>query len=544
MATAGELQIILSAKDEFSPHLRQLGADLNRVEQQVGRADSGLSRLGQIGLAGAGIGVITQGITAAVGAMGGLVTSASDLNEQLSRTGAVFGEAAGAVTDFATTTAQSLGITRTEALEAAGSFGTLFTAAGLSREAAAGMSTDLVRLAADLASFNNISPTEALDKLRSGLVGEAEPLRSVGVLLNEAGVKAKAMELGLGAVGRELTEAEKVQARYALILDQTQTAQGDFARTSTSLANAQRIIRASFADMGTELGQVLLPVVARAAAWFANELPRAMATLRNVLQQLAPVLQAVLAGDLGGALNHVIALLGQLTARLQPVLAQWGAAFLQWVQDVTPPLLAQLGALAGEVWAWIEQQAPAFVERLVGEWAPAFAEWIAPAIPPLLRELGALLLAIVDWALTTGLPALARLGVALGEALVKGLVQALARVGPAIGEALDTAFANNPLAAAALAASLGPAGTLLTPGARAAVAGSAPALGGAAGAANVAGQGITVDVGGVTVEVGLDPQAAAQQAGAAVAAQVLAALTQSATTTDPGATNRLAGAGR
>lgn len=525
--------------------------EVTGLEQRVERTGGAMSRLGgafgalgQLGLAAQGIGAIVGAASGAVGAVGGLVEQASDLNEQLSRTGVVFGDASAAVTDFARTTAQALGISTTEALQAAGSFGTLFRASGLSQDAAAGMSTQLVRLAADLASFNNIDPTDALDKLRSGLVGESEPLRAVGVLLSEAGVKAKAMELGLGGVGRELSEAEKVQARYALILEQTQTAQGDFARTSTGLANAQRIIRASFADIRAELGEQLLPVVARAASWFATELPRAMQTLRGVLEQLAPVLQAVLGGDLGGALDQVVVLLGGLTARLAPVLAEWGGAFLAWVQAVTPPLLAQLARLAGEVWAWIEAQAPAFVERLTGEWAPAFLEWVAPIIPPLLRELGALLLAITTWVLTEGLPALLRLGVALGEALVRGLVRALERIGPAIGEALDAAFASNPLVAAALAGALGPAGTLLTPGARAAVAGSAPALGGIAGAATAAGQGVTVDVGGVTVEVGLDPQAAAQQAGAAVAAQVLAALTGSAAATDPGAPGRVQGAGR
>jgi hypothetical protein len=544
VATVGELTIILEAQDRASAQLRGLGQDVARLDRQVETASSGISRLGQIGLAGAGIGVIVDGATRALGAVGALVTEASDLNEQLSRTGVVFGQASGAVTAFAATTAQALGISRTEALAAAGSFGTLFAAAGLSQEAAADMSTDLVRLAADLASFNNIDPREALDKLRSGLVGEAEPLRAVGVLLNETAVKAKAAELGLGGLGRELTEAEKVQARYRLILEQTQTAQGDFARTSEGLANSQRILRASVADIRTELGEQLLPVVARAAAFLARELPRAIQTVRDVLQQLAPVLQAVLGGDLGGALDQILVLLGGLTARLAPVLAEWGQAFLAWVQAVAPPLLAQLGRLAEAVWGWIEGQAPAFLERLTGEWAPAFLEWVAPIIPPLLRELGALLLAVGTWVVGTGLPALVRLGVALGEALVRGLAKALERIGPAIGEALDAAFASNPVVAAALAGALGPAGTLLTPGARAAVAGAAPALGGAAGAANAAGQGVTVNIGGVDVQVGLDPQAAAQQAGAAVAAQVLAALTRSAAATDPGAQTPLAGNAR
>ena len=311
MATAGELQIILTAQDQASRHLQAVGKDVARLEQQVERTSTAfgglggvIGKLGGIGLAAGGVGAIVSGFENAIGAVGGLVTSASDLNEQISRSGAVFGEATRSVQDFAKTTASALGISQTAALEAAGSFGTLFRTAGLADEASAEMSTNLVRLAADLASFNNLDPTATLEKLRSGLAGEAEPLRAVGVLLSDAAVSAEALSLGLvqsavdatkaraaaaaltdaqvkyNAVAREgtataaqreraaaavqtaeaalnqvlagtipaLTEAQKVQARYSLILRQTATAQGDFGRTSTGLANAMRIIRASWAD--------------------------------------------------------------------------------------------------------------------------------------------------------------------------------------------------------------------------------------------------------------------------------------------------------
>ena len=98
---------------------------------------------------------------------------------------------------------------------------------------------------------------DALEKLRSGLVGEAEPLRVLGVNINEATTKAKAFELGLVGANGVVSEAAKVQARYALILEQTVTAQGDFARTADGVANTQRTLTAEWENAQVVIGQAL-----------------------------------------------------------------------------------------------------------------------------------------------------------------------------------------------------------------------------------------------------------------------------------------------
>jgi chromosome segregation ATPase len=51
----------------------------------------------------------------------------------------------------------------------------------------------------------------------------------------------------------------KTQAAYALILKDTNLAQGDFSRTSEGFANQMRILQASLSDAATEVGLVLLP---------------------------------------------------------------------------------------------------------------------------------------------------------------------------------------------------------------------------------------------------------------------------------------------
>jgi hypothetical protein len=56
-----------------------------------------------------------------------------------------------------------------------------------------------------------------------------------------------------------LTAAQKSQATYSLILKDTKDAQGDFARTSDSAANAQRVQAAETENLTAALGQGLLP---------------------------------------------------------------------------------------------------------------------------------------------------------------------------------------------------------------------------------------------------------------------------------------------
>lgn len=189
------------------------------------------------------------------------VDMASAYEESLSKVNVVFEESGAVIEKWSKDAAKNLGLSQQEALEAAGTYGNLFTAQGMATDAAADMSMALVQLSADLASFNNANPEEVLLALRSGLSGEVEPLKKFGIAMNQAMMQTKAMEMGLGDNIQALTESEKIQVRYAIIMEQTAKAQGDFARTSGGLANQQRILSAQFKDSLRVLGQNLLPIV-------------------------------------------------------------------------------------------------------------------------------------------------------------------------------------------------------------------------------------------------------------------------------------------
>jgi hypothetical protein len=187
------------------------------------------------------------------------IMAASSMAESVSKVKVVFGESADAVFKFGDNAAKSMGMSNQAAIEAAGTYGNLFQAFGIGQGKANEMSTTLVQLAADLGSFNNTSTEEAINALRSGLSGETEPLKRYGVALNEATLKAKAMAMGFGEIKGAMDPAIKAQVTYALVLEQTKLAQGDYERTAGGTANKMKSLQAEFQNAKVAVGDMLMP---------------------------------------------------------------------------------------------------------------------------------------------------------------------------------------------------------------------------------------------------------------------------------------------
>jgi hypothetical protein len=206
------------------------------------------------------------------------IGAASDMEETVAKIGVIFGESAKEIDKFAATAATNLGQSKQQALDAAANFAIFGKAAGLSGEALVDFSVDFVALASDLASFNNTTPEDAINAIGAALRGESEPLRRYGVLLNDATLRAAAFELGIYSGEGALTAQQKVLAAQKVILEETNLAQGDFARTSDGLANSQRQIAASVEDAQAQLGEALLPVIQELANFTKDVLVPALSS--------------------------------------------------------------------------------------------------------------------------------------------------------------------------------------------------------------------------------------------------------------------------
>jgi hypothetical protein len=155
-------------------------------------------------------------------------------------------------------------------MDAAATFATFGKSAGLAGDELVTFSTDLTTLSADLASFYNTSPEQAINAIGAALRGESEPIRAYGVLLNDATLKQEAMSMGIYDGTGALSAQQKVLAAQQVILKQTSDAQGDFARTSGGLANQQRILTAQIENTKAMLGEALLPTVLNVVAFINN----------------------------------------------------------------------------------------------------------------------------------------------------------------------------------------------------------------------------------------------------------------------------------
>lgn len=223
---------------------------------------AGRSIAGGLAMAAGTGGVLTAaaGVAAIAAGIGKSVMAASDLNETLNKSGEIFGASATIVSDAAEDMASKFGISKREFIDGAASLGALAQKTGKTREETAKLGVALAKAAADLGSFWNRNPAEVLQAMQSGLSGEIEPLRKVGIFLSDVGVKSEAAKLGIAKFGAELTEGQKIQARASLILKGVGDAQGDLARTAGGFANQWRALFGRMENAAADLGKALEPI--------------------------------------------------------------------------------------------------------------------------------------------------------------------------------------------------------------------------------------------------------------------------------------------
>ena len=171
------------------------------------------------------------------------------------------GNMADSVRDWSEEVGNALGLSATEMRKNVGTIYNMTTSMGLAEDNALKMSKGITLLANDMASFYNLSTDEAFNKINAGITGETEPLKRLGILVDENTVKQVAYQQGIAETGTELTQQQKVLARYVAILQQTGNAQGDLARTLDSPANQLRQLKSQVQNLGIAFGSFLTPMI-------------------------------------------------------------------------------------------------------------------------------------------------------------------------------------------------------------------------------------------------------------------------------------------
>lgn len=377
---------------------------------------------------------------AIVGTIKDGILQANDLEQTVSAVRTVFGGASEAIEQFAEDAVSSLGISEQQALEASQMFGVFGKAAGLEDVDLSSFSNDLAGLGADLAAFYGGDIQTALDAIGSGLRGESEPLRQFGVLLDDATLKQRALEMGISDGTTTLTQQQRVLAAQAEILAQTTDAQGAAAREAASFDGQLKRVQAGWESIVTTIGQIFLPIATEVVT-FINA---------HIIPALQMFFKAMQGGSLGALIGHFA---GMRDVLIQNVAAAFPEIITAVVQGFLSLISTVVDVLPGVVDA-VVAMIPAIVTALIAA-VPLLLDGALTMFSGIIDALGVLIPKIITAlvgmipklvsSLITLIPMLIQGAIQLFMALVNAipvivplLIQALVDMLPVIVEALGT----------------------------------------------------------------------------------------------------------
>lgn len=335
----------------FNKQLREIGnANLKALSSQLQQIGDKMSSVGRS---------MTTKVTAPIVAGYTLASKyASDYEENLNKIDVAFGDSSQTVKDWANTASVEFGLSKVQATDAASAFGALGKGIGLTDTEAAGMSTTLAGLSADLGSYFNVGVDESSKALEGIFTGESEALKKFGVVMTDTNLKQFAADQGL--VWSQMSQTEKTMLRYQFVLEKTKDAQGDFSRTSDGTANSTKIFQASLQDLGTTIGTTLLPII--------TPIIQKITEWINKFQELSPETQKIITivGLVAAAIGPILVVVGTLISSIGAVIGVLGM--------VSAPMIGIAAIIAALIiwgiklyqnWDTIKAKAIAFKDNVV-----------------------------------------------------------------------------------------------------------------------------------------------------------------------------------
>lgn len=263
MQDASGRAIDTASIQEAHEELARASAALDQLEDHTNKSTDAFSRLakaiGLVMIARKALDTIKTGID-----------YASDLAEVQNVVDVTFGSATEAINSWSKECLAAYGMNEVSAKRYAGTLGAMLKSSGLAGDAIVDMSKDMVGLAGDMASFYNLDLETAFEKIRSGISGETEPLKQLGINMSVANLEAYALSQGITTAYNEMSQAEQVMLRYNYLMSTTADAQGDFARTQDSYANQTRLLSESWLEFTGIMAEQLLPVLTTIVSWLNN----------------------------------------------------------------------------------------------------------------------------------------------------------------------------------------------------------------------------------------------------------------------------------
>lgn len=261
--------------DKFNVKAHEVANKGEKLKEKFGELKGKVDKVSAVLATVAGSAVIAYGKKA--------IGLASDLQEVQNVVDVTFGANNKLINQWAKEAPRAVGMSELAFKKSTGTMGAMLKSMQLSEDQVLNMSKSLVHLSGDFASFYNLEHEEAFEKIRSGISGETEPLKQLGINMSVANLEAHALAEGIKKPYNQMTQSEQALLRYSYLMNASKDAQGDFARTTDSFANQLRIFKLESEQATTAIGEKLLPAVTKMLTYFNENKD----TILDVAQGLA-----------------------------------------------------------------------------------------------------------------------------------------------------------------------------------------------------------------------------------------------------------------
>lgn len=302
-------------------NLASQGGKLNTMTRNMASSRNGMSRLGGIfnrqAKSGRGLASVIGKVYAtywmlfrAFGLLKKSIDISADVTEVQNVVDKTFGDYKNLVEEMAKTSIPDFGMSELTVKDVSSRFQAMGKAMGIynaqvksaheylaknnalykgSGNAMADMSINLTKLTGDLASFYNVEQDVVSEKLSSIFTGQTRPLRAFGMDLTEATLKEWALNNGMNANIKTMSQAEKTMLRYQYVMSRSKDIMGDFADTSNSWANQVRMLKQNFQQLGTVIGSGLIQALKPALRGMNSFLQKVISFAQMVVNALGKI---------------------------------------------------------------------------------------------------------------------------------------------------------------------------------------------------------------------------------------------------------------
>lgn len=212
----------------------------------------------------------------------GLHSLSKEMGLMSLKANAVFGVYRKEVEQMADETANSMGLTETQFVNAAASIQDLLIPIGFARKEATGMTKDTMALAGALSAWTGgmYSAEEVGRIFAKAVLGEREELKSLGIAISEAEVQARLLEKGQKNLTGQMLAQAKAQATLELITEKSTDAQAAFKDAQGNIVITSAEVKANIRGIAENIATILKPAL-EGGTTAVNTLTSALKTMSD-----------------------------------------------------------------------------------------------------------------------------------------------------------------------------------------------------------------------------------------------------------------------